>query len=91
MLDSSDRNPHSDFLSEYNHESECDRSIADFTKAIDLDPDSSYAYWSRALACVEKGEYDKAIADYKMLLSLLTDDPVLIKSATQAIRELECK
>lgn len=43
---------------------ENDKSIADYTKAIELNPDSADAYFNRGLAWQSKKETDKAIADF---------------------------
>jgi len=45
-------------------------AIADFDKAIKLDPKKSSAYNGRAEAYREIGEYDRAIADYNKALKL---------------------
>lgn len=41
------------------------RAIADYTKAIEIDPEYADAYHKRALAWKKKGNYKKAVADYK--------------------------
>ena len=40
-----------------------DKAIADYTKAIHLDPRCAAAYFGRGSVYGYKGEYDKAIAD----------------------------
>lgn len=45
-------------------------SIADFTKAIELNPDYVEAYLYRGKAYLEKGELDRAIADFTKMLVL---------------------
>jgi Tetratricopeptide repeat len=45
-------------------------TIADFDKAIELDPNDAYAYYSRGLAYEEKGDLDRAIADFAKLIEL---------------------
>lgn len=47
-----------------NSKGEYDKAIADYTKAIEIDPRYAFAYNNRGLAWGKKGEYDKAIADY---------------------------
>jgi len=49
---------------------EVDRAIADYTKAIALDPNDATAYNNRGLAYGRKGEYDRAVADYAKALAL---------------------
>ncbi len=51
-----------------------EEAIAEFTKAIELDPSYARAYSSRGGAYFSKGEYDKAIADYTKAIEL---DPKL--------------
>jgi lipoprotein NlpI len=41
-----------------------DKSIADYTLAVQADPDLGVAYYNRALAQGQRGNYDAAIADY---------------------------
>lgn len=45
-------------------------SIADFTEAIELNPDYVEAYLYRGKAYLEKGELDRAIADFTKMLVL---------------------
>ena len=46
-------------------------AIADFTKAIELDPKSSAYYLSRGIAFRDKGEVEKAIADLSEAIRLV--------------------
>ena len=41
-----------------------DKAIADYTKAIEIDPNYGLAFYNRANALGEKGDLDRAIADY---------------------------
>jgi tetratricopeptide (TPR) repeat protein len=41
-----------------------DKAIADYTKAIEVDPNYGRAYYNRANASSAKGDLDRAIADY---------------------------
>jgi tetratricopeptide (TPR) repeat protein len=41
-----------------------DKSIADFTRAVEIDPLFVVAYMDRASAYTKKGEYEQAILDY---------------------------
>ncbi|MDR1898454.1 MAG: tetratricopeptide repeat protein [Treponema sp.] len=47
-----------------------DRAVADFSRAIRLDPNDAKAYNSRGVAYDSKGEYDRAIADYNQAIRL---------------------
>jgi tetratricopeptide (TPR) repeat protein len=44
--------------------------MADFDKAIELDPQAAPAYGGRGAAWGEKGEYDKAMADFDKAIEL---------------------
>lgn len=54
----------------YRQERRQSRIIADYNKAIELDSRYSLAYFNRAYAYGEMGEYDKAIADYSKAIEL---------------------
>lgn len=47
-----------------------DRAIADYSKAIQLDPNDAMAYYNRGIAYYFKGQYDRAIADYNKGIAL---------------------
>jgi tetratricopeptide (TPR) repeat protein len=49
---------------------EYDKAIADYTQAIQIDPNFATAYYNRASAYGMKTEYDKAIADYTRAIEL---------------------
>ena len=49
---------------------EYSQAIADYSKAIQLNPGYAEAYYSRGCAYDGIGEYDKAIADYKKTIEL---------------------
>jgi len=49
---------------------EYDKAIADYTKAIQIDPKFASAYSNRGSAYGMKGEYDKAIADFNKAMEL---------------------
>jgi tetratricopeptide (TPR) repeat protein len=52
-------------VSEYfSKKANLDSAIADFTKAIEINPKDVVAYGNRGLAWHKKGDYDKAIADF---------------------------
>src|SRR5262249_26114488 len=47
-----------------------DSAIADFTRAIEIEPNDASAYTNRGSAHYEKGEFDHAIADLNKALEL---------------------
>jgi tetratricopeptide (TPR) repeat protein len=49
---------------------EYDEAIADFDKAIHLDPQNMTAYLDRGLAYEEEGQYQEAISDYDVAIRL---------------------
>jgi len=51
-----------------------DEAIAEYTKAIELDPNFAYAYNNRGVAYKNKGQYDLAIADYNRAIELDPND-----------------
>jgi lipoprotein NlpI len=54
----------------YQRKGDLDRSIADHTKAIELDSESPVGYFYRGSGYLEKGDYDRAIADQTRALKL---------------------
>ncbi|MCK4796405.1 MAG: tetratricopeptide repeat protein [Spirochaetes bacterium] len=52
------------------HKGEYDKAIEYYNKAIELDPNYTYAYYNRGSAWENKGEYDKAIKDYNKAIEL---------------------
>ena len=54
----------------YDRKGNLEHSIADFTKAIMLDPKNALAYENRGLAYSAQGEQDRAIRDYDQQLQL---------------------
>jgi tetratricopeptide (TPR) repeat protein len=53
-----------------------DKAIADYSKAIELDPNHGNAYFNRAEALSAKGDFDRAIADYGEAIWIDGKDPV---------------
>ena len=47
-----------------------DKAIADYTKAIELDPKFADAYLNRGLALANKGAFDKAIVDFTKVIEI---------------------
>lgn len=59
------------YLTEMNYS----EAIAAFTEAIRLNPDNIEAYLGRAEAYAAMGEYEKALADYDIVIEKTGDDP----------------
>ncbi len=47
-----------------------DKAIADYTKAIEINPQYASAYFNRGIAWYAKGAYDKAIADFTKVIEI---------------------
>ena len=50
------------------------KAIADYNRAIELDPNRAAAYYNRGCAYGEIGAYDKALADYNKAIELNPND-----------------
>lgn len=59
-----------------------DRAIADYTRAIEIDPKYARAYDGRGIAYTSKGDYVKAVADVTMALELRPKKAVAPTAAT---------
>ena len=53
---------------------EYDHAIADFSKAIELDPKNVIAYGQRGIAYYYKGKFHRAVDDFSKVISLTPDD-----------------
>ena len=58
----------------YSEKGEYDRAIADFDRAIQLNPDYAFAYYDRGNAYFDKNDLDRAIADYTEVIRIEPDD-----------------
>jgi tetratricopeptide (TPR) repeat protein len=47
-----------------------DQAIANYTRAIEINPNYAKAYFYRGLAYQDKGDYDRAIADYTKAIEI---------------------
>jgi regulator of sirC expression with transglutaminase-like and TPR domain len=64
-----------------------DLAIADYSRAIDLDPNNALLYADRGMAYRGEGKNAEAVADFEKFISL-TEDPQLIQMARQLIDQL---
>jgi tetratricopeptide (TPR) repeat protein len=71
----------------YTNKGEYDRSIADFTKQLQITPNDGYAYNERGNAYYSKGEYAKARADFTKALQINPN----YTAAKENLAELERK
>ena len=70
----------------YDYKGEYDRAIADFDKAIELNPKDGGAYINRGAVNYHKGEYDRAIADYTQAIKLDPKDAAVYTNRGIAYR-----
>lgn len=54
----------------YSKKGQNDKAVSDFTKAIELKPEDTYAYNNRSYALAREGQYDKALADSTKAIGL---------------------
>jgi tetratricopeptide (TPR) repeat protein len=71
----------------YYAKGELDTAIADYDKAIQLQPDLALAYYDRGAAYYVMGAYDKAINDVKKVFEL-NNDPAVQQAAEALLNEL---
>lgn len=50
-----------------------DKAIADFNKAVELNPQAAAAYFSRGTSHLRKGQYDLAIADFNKVVEIIPE------------------
>jgi tetratricopeptide (TPR) repeat protein len=58
---------------DYLEKGDLDRAIADYDRAIELDPDYAHTYFDRGFTYRRKGDQDRAIADYDRAIELDPD------------------
>jgi Tfp pilus assembly protein PilF len=54
----------------YDLKGDLDRAIADYTKAIAIDPNTAKAYTNRGISYAKKGQVDRAMADFRKALEI---------------------
>lgn len=73
----------------YRSQGEYEQAIADYTKAIELDPAYAAAYYNRGLAYDGQGDTEKALADYRKALDLGGLSDASRQYAEKRLQELE--
>jgi tetratricopeptide (TPR) repeat protein len=54
----------------YLNRGDYDKAIADYTRAIEIDPRDAVAYENRGIAYTSKGDIDRAVADFTQAISI---------------------
>jgi tetratricopeptide (TPR) repeat protein len=70
----------------YKSKGDYDRAIADYTKAIEIEPKDTYAYRYRSEIYLERRDYDLAIADLGKLIELSPNDASPYMSRARAYK-----
>jgi tetratricopeptide (TPR) repeat protein len=60
---------------EYRKEEQNDLAMAEFTRAIELDPTYDLAYYNRALLYYFSGDLERSLTEYNIALELRPDNP----------------
>jgi tetratricopeptide (TPR) repeat protein len=71
----------------YGNRDDLDRAIADFDRAIELDPTYARSYLVRGISHFQAGNADRAIDDWRELLRI-SNDPALREQAENLLREV---
>ena len=58
----------------YFEKGQYDKAIADYNKAIEIDPKDARAYNNRGIAYGKKGQYDLSIADFNKVIEINPSD-----------------
>lgn len=59
---------------------EAEKAVADYAKALELNPKDAVAHNNRGLVYHEQGELDKALADYSMAITLDPSNPTFYEN-----------
>jgi tetratricopeptide (TPR) repeat protein len=70
----------------YNAAEQGDLALADFTRAVGLDPKNSIAYNNRGNALKRKGRYDEAIADFTRAVELAPLNTMIYNNRANAYK-----
>ena len=65
----SDRKHFNQGVANYNS-GDYEQAMADYNKAVELDPDYALAYYNRGMSYVDSGDLEQAIADFEWYLEL---------------------
>ena len=71
---------------DYHHEKQFDRAIAEYNRALELEPANADAYFWRGAAYERTGELDRALADFRQAIAL---DPDHVKAYDMLGRVLQ--
>ena len=66
-----------------------ERAIADYDRAIELNPRYATAYHNRGIACSNLEEYERAIADYDRAIELSSQEPAAYRNRGIAYADLK--
>jgi len=77
---------HLDRAFDYHHEKHFDRAIAEYNRALELEPANADAYFWRGAAYERTGELDRALADFRQAIAL---DPDHVKAYDMLGRVLQ--
>lgn len=65
-----------------------EQAIAEFDRAIELDPDDVEVYATRGFAYIALGQFERGIADYDTAIELESENPILYNDRGFAYAEL---
>jgi tetratricopeptide (TPR) repeat protein len=71
----------------YYDKKDYDKAISDYTEAIRLDPNNSWAYNNRGITYFAQKEYDKAIRDYKEAIRLDSNSNLAYNNRVQRLQK----
>lgn len=74
---------------DYSKKGMWDQAIAEFTKAIEINPSYAEAYNARGAAYYTKGQYDQAISDYTRAIEINPKDALAYYNRGVAYHDLE--
>jgi tetratricopeptide (TPR) repeat protein len=69
----------------YMDKKDYEKAIADYTSAIELEPNNAIRYWGRGDAYQSKGDNEKAIADFTTAIKLKPDEAWFYQSRARVL------